>query len=115
MAQMIIAADLFDDIELDLWGNVFRLREGTRSVAIKLAKLQKAQDELADDEHDKQAASFADILDALLEPIASNGQKPATAKSVVMAKWKADELGLDRLVSLSNHIQTAALQRGRPT
>lgn len=111
----ITAADLFDEVDVDLWGTEFRLREGTRSVQTKLATAQDAIKDIDETDPDAMAAAVIALLDALLEPVANGDGKRTHAKTVLDKQWKADKLGLDRLLAISDQIQKAVEDRGRPS
>lgn len=109
----ITAADLFDEFELDLWGHVYRLREGTKSVSAKIREREKAIDALPDDaDEDAVFDALAEMLDVMLEPI--NDGDRTHAKTVLTRKWKAQEVGLDRVEAITNLLAEEAVMRKVP-
>ncbi len=114
MTKTITAADVFENVEVDLWGAKYRLREGTRTVATKLIEKQVALDKVNDEDADAVVDAMADILDVLLEPLGDESGKKVHAKTVLVKKWEANELGLDRITAITNGIQDAQADRGRP-
>ena len=118
MAKTISAAELFEDVDVDLWGAQYRLREGTRDVQMKLAKAQAVLDgldEVEDADPDAVVAALADVLDVLIEPLGDDGGKKVKAATVINRKWTANELGVERLTAIAESIVNAAESRGRPT
>lgn len=118
MSKKISAADLFEDVEIDLWGNQFLLREGTLKVGEQYEALQK---QLQDKDENEEATAlematiYVDMLDIMLEPVAGESGKKTKAKTILLGKYKANEIGLDRIIALSNAIQAEAEKRGVPT
>lgn len=134
-ATKISTADLFDPVEIDLWGNRYNLRETTRSMEEKLAAKeaelaelnlprQKEAEEAAEAGEpgpgydsvfaEKSLALSADMLDIMLDPIAEGEEKPTHAKALIMRKYKADEIGINHVNSLVQKLNQT-LQEQRPT
>ncbi len=114
MAKTITAAELFEDVEVDLWGAKFRLREGTREVQIQLVEAQKRLEELPEDDPDLAVEALTKVLDVLLEPLGDEDGKKVKAQTVIGRKWKANEVGLDRIAAIAEGIQSASEDRARP-
>lgn len=114
MAKTITAAELFEDVEVDLWGAQFRLREGTKQVNAQLTEKQAALEGMDDDDPDAVVAAVAEIMDVLLEPLGDEDGKKVRAKTVLLRKWNASEIGVDRIIAISEGIKAAAEGRGRP-
>lgn len=114
MKTLNAATDLFDPIEVDLWGPKFSVRQPTRAVERKVEEAFKKLEAL-DDEAGEDAAldALAELLDVLLEPIPDADGKKVHAKTVVRQKYKADEIGYGHVEMLFERIST--LRSERPT
>jgi hypothetical protein len=114
MKTLNAATDLFDPIEVDLWGPKFSVRQPTRAVERKVEEAFKNLEAL-DDEAGEDAAleALAELLDVLLEPIGDEDGKKIHAKTVVRQKYKADEIGYGHVEMLFERI--SALRSERPT
>jgi hypothetical protein len=113
MARKLSAADLFDTLEVDLWGNNYTLREITRSVNDRLTEAQAKVDKLDDDSPgDEIAEAVIGVADVLLAPA---GSDVPPAAEVLGKRWEADELGLDWLQAFAESLQEEAGARRRPT
>lgn len=112
MSRKLSADDIFDIVEVDLWGNGYTLRQITKSISPKVDKAEKAIQDLPDDATDDAVAkAMITVVDLLLEP--SNGE-PAAA--VLLGDlWKTDKLGLDWLTTFVERLGEEAEQRRRPT
>jgi hypothetical protein len=99
-------------VEVELWDDViFDLVPITRSRQREIDALQKQFDELdeeADDAADKAIDMLAKMLDVQLKP--TNGHRKL-ASAFVVAKWNADELTTDQLMTFCQRVAAA----GRPT
>lgn len=111
----ITAADLFEDVEVDLWGAEFRLRELTKKVSAQLTEREAVLEGADENDHDAVIGAMADVLDVLLEPLGDGDGKKVRAKTVLVRKWDANEVGVDRLTAISDGIRRAAQERGNPT
>jgi hypothetical protein len=116
MARKLTATDLFDTLEVDLYGNEYTLRSITRSVSVKLHAAETKANELAKDLKTESAADDAaeaviGLVDIILEPV--NGAPPAG--EVLREMWEGDKLGLDFLTAFAQSIQEEANARRRPT
>lgn len=99
---------------VDVFDRAYRLRAITRSVEKGLSKAGREIDALMkedDADGDQLVSLLADVLDAMLEPEGTNRTK---AKTVVMEKWKADDLSLDGLRRFADELQERAVA-ARPT
>jgi hypothetical protein len=99
---------------VDVFERAYRLRAVTRSVEKHLAAAGKKIDALMKDDDadgDSLVTVLADVLDAMLEP---EGNNRVRAKTVVMEKWKADDLSLDGLRRFADDLQEQAVT-ARPT
>ncbi|MBX5461643.1 MAG: hypothetical protein IRZ28_11205 [Steroidobacteraceae bacterium] len=106
------AAELFDTLEVDLWGNAYTLRHTTRSVAAKLDEATKASAELGDDaSDDDQVRALVRIIDVLLEP----AEDTPSAEQLLMGLWRDDKLGMDWLLGFVDALTEEAANRRRPT
>jgi hypothetical protein len=96
---------------IDVFERAYRLKPVTRSVQKALDKVQKQIDEfyLADDADGEQfAALVATALDELLAP---EGNNRTRAKTLILEKWKADELAIDELRRFFDDVQERAVAR----
>ncbi len=113
MTRKLNAADMFDTLEVDLWGNAYKLREITRSVGEKLQEAQKASNELDEDSSpDDAAKALIAVVDVILDP---QGDDAPDAADVLGDLWDKDQLGLDWLTAFSESLQEEAAMRRRPT
>lgn len=117
--KTIKAAELFDPVEVDLWGTMFRLREPTRSLEAKMevkqSELGAAHEQTKDEQDEDEARKvmmplFYDMLDLLLEP-SDHGEKKTHAKTVVKRKYEGDEIGLSHIFALVEKLGEAATER----
>lgn len=127
----ISTADLFEEINVDIEGTKFRLREGTRSVEEqhralsrecekKEERLEEIAAEFDKKKDDKEAKDLeeqiiAELLDLLgdslniwLEPLGEAKTKP---KTVIKKAYKDDTIGLSGLQELARQIGSAGQQR----
>ena len=98
-------------VEVELWDAVFDLVPITRSRQRELDALQKqfqSIDEDAEDADDQAVDLLAKMLDVQLKP--TNGHRKL-ASAFVVAKWNADELTSDQLMTFCQRVAEA----GRPT
>jgi hypothetical protein len=113
MARKLSAANVFDTLEVDLWGNQYTLREITRSVGDKLTDAQAKARALDDDSPaDDVAAAVIGVVDVLLQP---GGTDVPDACELLGGRWEADDLGLDWLNAFAESLQEEAGARRRPT
>jgi hypothetical protein len=111
--KTISVADLFDDVEINLWGDSkFRLRPRTRSIEEKVIAKQKEFEGLPEDTPPEDAiAPIAALLDILLEPVPEEGSKKVSAKTVIVREYKADKIGLSHVLALSERLVEVANER----
>jgi hypothetical protein len=97
---------------VDVFDKPFRLRSITRSVEQTLGALDKKRRALDEDDANADAVVelLSSVLDAMLTP---EGHKTA-AKTLVVAKWKADELSLGDIARFTEQLQETAVKQ-RPT
>lgn len=100
--------------EVDLFGHKYRLRPLTRSVQMALQKADKELAALTDDDDmaDHAIAVLAGTFDAMLVADGDEKRKP---KTVIMEKWKADELSLPALRTFGDQLEERAVAADRPT
>lgn len=111
MARLSIAAEESEALEVDLWGTVFHRVPVTRTRQRKIKDLDaelQGLDETAEDADDKGVEIMARILDCILAAEDGTAKKPST---LILKKWKADELPFERLMVFLEDIGDAA----RPT
>jgi len=112
MSRKLSAEDIFDTVEVDLWGNAYTLRTITKSVSPKLDAAMKTLNDMPDDATDaKRVAGLIGTIDVLLAPVG----EVQTAKALLDAQWKADKLGLDWLSAFVDALIEEAHNRRRPT
>jgi hypothetical protein len=113
MARKLSATEIFETVEVDLWGAAYTMRQITRSSAQRLDDAQAKAADIDETSTDRAAAAAAliELVDILLEPAA--GTKPAT--EVLTALWESDELGFDWLTAFVEALQEEAAARRRPT
>jgi uncharacterized protein with von Willebrand factor type A (vWA) domain len=102
MAKTLNAAtDLFEVVEVDLWGPKFSLNQPTRVVENNMEKALEALMEQPDDASDEDTfAAICEVIDALLTPIPDEEGKKSAAKTVLKAKYKAQEIGIGHINQL---------------
>lgn len=107
MGRTISAAELFEEVEVDLALRgqdplLYRLQELTKGVSVALGKAEDAWGALTDDaSNDQTAKKLIDVIDAMLEPKAQNGSgKLETAKVLLNRQYAAGEIGFDKLSAL---------------
>jgi len=96
---------------VDVFERAYRLKAVTRSVQKALDKVQKDIEAFyADDDADgeKFAPLVAAAIDELLEP---EGNNRTRAKTLILEKWKADELQIDELRRFFDDLQERAVAR----
>jgi hypothetical protein len=96
---------------VDVFGKAYRLKAVTRSVQKALDKVEKdIRAFYADDDADgeKFAVLVASALDELLDP---DGDNRTRAKTLIVEKWKADELPIDELRRFFDGVQERAVAR----
>jgi hypothetical protein len=107
----IVPAAEQETLEVDLWGTVFHRVPVTRTRQRQIkdldGDLQKI-DESAEDADDQAVEVMARMLDCILAAGDGGRSKPST---LILKKWKADELAFDQLASFIEDIGDAA----RPT
>ena len=113
MARKLTAAEIFDDVEVDLWDNAYTMRTVTRTIADRLDKAQKKANELdpATVSNNEAAKTLIGLVDILLEPAAG----VVTAGKLLTDLWTEDKLGLDWLTAFAEALQGEASARRRPT
>lgn len=118
MSRTITAAELFDEIEVDLWGAKFKVREATKSLNAKMEEPYKRLEAVETDddaEADQLVEALADVLDVLLEPLGDEEGKKVKAKTVLMREWNGDRISLGRLIALFQSLEEEVGTRRRPT
>lgn len=112
MPKTITTTDLFEPINVELWGSKFRLREGTRTVEEKMQAQWEAFEQLPEDAPAKDSIEpLADLLDILLEPLGDEDGKKVAAKTVIKREYKADNIGLAHVIALCERMGEASGRR----
>jgi hypothetical protein len=106
------ATDLFESIEVDLWGPKFSVRQPTRSVEKKVATALKEIEQLPEDSDDKVVVdALCDLLDVFLEPIPDEDGKKTHAKTVVRKMYQEEKIGLAHVEALFEKISDLRAER----
>jgi hypothetical protein len=114
MKTLNAATDLFEVIEVDLWGPKFSVRQPTRAIERQAEEALKAVEALPDDANDDTSLeALAGLLDVILEPIPDADGKKVHAKTVIKQKYKTGEIGYAHVEALFDRI--GALRAERPT
>jgi hypothetical protein len=118
----INAAELFEPVEINLFGTVFKVREPTRDVEIKISDLSTELGEAltkAAEQEESEEASRKDVLpiyyaifDALLEPAEVDGKK-ITGKAAVKELYDANTIGMSHMDGLVEKLRS--VRQDRPT
>jgi hypothetical protein len=113
MSKKINAStDLFNAIEVDLWGDSFVVRQPTRAVERKVEEAAKSLDALEEDASSEDViAAMGEMLDAILEPVPNEEGKKRHAKTVVKEKYAADQIGFAHVEALLDKIAQARSER----
>lgn len=95
MARIITAAtDLFQPVEVELWGRTYTVTEPTRAVERKHQDALDAAEKLPDDASDEQFFDAeVEILDVLLEPAPVEDGKKLRAKTHLTQLYKQGKIG----------------------
>lgn len=114
MKTLNAATDLFESIEVDLWGPKFSVRQPTRSVEKKVQATLEGIENLPEDASDDQVVeALCDLLDVFLEPIPDEDGKKTHAKTVVRNLYKEEKIGVAHVEALFERI--SELRSERPT
>jgi hypothetical protein len=114
MKTINAATDLFEAIEVDLWGTKFSVVQPTRAVERKIIEALKAVEDIPDDADEETVFdALAGILDLQLDPIPGEDGKKTRAKTVVRNLYKDGKIGIAHLEALFEVI--AAHRAERPS
>lgn len=111
------AAELFDSLEIDLWGHVYTLRPVTRSVSARIDALQERAGELTGDDREGDATTddltgtLIELIDVMLQPVDDGDD----AGPLLRDMWDEDKLGLDWINAFVESLQEESAARRRPT
>lgn len=109
MTQVVSITAARSDVEVDLWGGLYKLIPSTRSV---IKKAEGLQDKAAEVEDEDAAVEFlAKALDLRVKPTKKGQRKAST---MVIEKWKADELSQAQLLGFLANLAEAE-DEARPT
>lgn len=115
MAEYALS-DLFEDVVIKLGDHRFQLRERTHSISGKLEPVEKRLVELPDDATDESAAELLiEVLDILLDPLGDDNGTRSHAKTVLSRSYKNEEIGLDKLIALSEFLKEKMDDRRPPS
>jgi len=106
------ATDLFEAVEVDLWGPKFSVVQPTRAVERKIVDALKSVEDIPDDaDEDVIFDALAGILDLQLEPIPGEDGKKTRAKTVVKGLYKDGKIGIAHLEALFEVIASHRAER----
>lgn len=122
--RTIRVAELFEPVDIDIFGTVFGLRVPTRSNEEKSAAKETELDEATESVQEKDLNEiearkilmplFFELLDLLLEP-ADEGEKKVHAKTIVKKLYDDDKIGLTTIRALITEIGNVRAEERRPT
>jgi hypothetical protein len=104
-ARTIKAAELFDEVHIDLWGSKFRLKDMTRSLE-KQASEEWERLENSDDTVEAALPQFLEFMETLTEPIADDSGKKTKVKTIVKRELEADNIGYGHVIALAGQIMS---------
>ena len=108
------ATDLFESIEVDLWGPTYSVRQPTRAIERKVQAIVEKMEAMPDDTADAELIdSLCDLLDVFLEPLPDEDGKKTHAKTVIRKMYQDEKIGLAHVEALFERI--SALRAERPT
>lgn len=114
MKTINAATDLFEAIEVDLWGPKFSVRQPTRSVEKKVQAALEAIENLPEDSDDKVVVDhLCELLDVFLDPIPDDDGKKTHAKTIVRKMYADEKIGVAHVEALFERI--SELRSERPT
>lgn len=114
MKTINAATDLFETIEVDLWGAKFSVVQPTRAVEKKIGEALEEIEKIPEDaDEDTVFDALAGILDLQLDPIPGEGGKKTRAKTVVKGLYKDGKIGIGHIEALFELI--AQHRAERPT
>jgi hypothetical protein len=106
------ATDLFESIEVDLWGPKFSVRQPTRAVEKKVQATLKEIERLPEDSDDKVVVDhLCDLLDVFLEPIPDEDGKRTHAKTIVRKLYADEKIGVAHVEALFERISDLRAER----
>ena len=112
MKTINAATDLFESVEVDLWGPKFSVVQPTRAVERKIIEaLQSVEDIPEDADEDTVFDALAGILDLQLDPIPGEDGKKTRAKTVVKGLYKEGKIGIAHLEALFEVIASHRAER----
>ncbi len=122
--RKITVAELFEPVDIDIFGTVCSLRVPTRSTeektSTKEVELDEASQTVAELDLDEIEARkvlmplFFDLLDLMLEP-AEKDEKKVHAKTIVKKLYDDDKIGLGTIRALITEIAKVRAEERRPT
>lgn len=113
MKTLNASTDLFEPVELNLWGSKYSLLEPTRKVEKAVETAQKVVDDLSDDApEEEQFAAIVGVVDEMLEPLPDEaGKKPPRAKTVLKGLFKQEKIGAGHVIKLMDALAEARTER----
>jgi len=104
-ARTIKAAELFDEVHIDLWGAKFRLKDMTRSLE-KQASEEWERLENSEETVEDALPQFLEFMETLTEPIPDEAGKKTKVKTVVKRELDADNIGYGHVLALAEQIMS---------
>lgn len=112
MKTINAATDLFESIEVDLWGPKFSVRQPTRAVEKKVAATLEDIQNLPEDADDKVVVdALCDLLDIFLEPLPDEDGKKTHAKTIVRKMYADEKIGVAHVEALFEKISDLRTER----
>lgn len=114
MKKLNAATDLFESIEVDLWGPTYSVRQPTRAIERKVAAVLEKIEAMPEDADDAEIIDqLCELLDVFLEPLPDADGKKTHAKTVIRKMYQDEKIGLAHVEALFERI--SALRADRPT
>lgn len=100
----------YKPVEIDLWGSKFETVDLPRSASKRAVEVSEEvtamREDLGHADWDELVAKIGEGLDIRLQAVAGGKKK---ASSLLKAKWKADEISLNRIFEFLAEVATAEL------
>jgi hypothetical protein len=108
--KVIKASELFEPVEVDLWGTRFKLREMVGSLEDQINELWESLEE-SDKSLKEELPRFLEFIGLYLEPIPDEDGKKVTAAAAIKRELKADKIGISHVFALSRQLLTRGAHR----
>ena len=111
MKTINAATDLFESIEVDLWGTKFSVRQPTRAFEKKINDLIESLGDVPEGDDSVQLEHYCDILNIVLEPIPDENGKKTQAKTVLKKLYAEEAIGVAHVSALLDRISEYRAER----